>query len=224
RKLETDLQRELGRAARYQRQVSIVVLEATNLGLLREQFGAFLTDRLLQRLGESLAQGARDVDTLGAYKASGYTMILAEAHTEGAGVAARRMLAKAQPRDEHRRNLRIVVPRQRALRRLVTDERWLFESVEHKARREAFAEQHGQRPVEIEVRFRLSDNPESSMGFLRQIFCDAQTVDRHHLPIAVLPLDEHPRAFRLKTRVRYREHEAPIGPKDAAHGAHHRRE
>ena len=96
RKLETDLQRELGRAARYKRQVSIAVIEATNLGLLREQFGAFLTDRLLQRLGESLAQGARDVDTLGAYKGSGYTMILAEAHTEGAAVAARRMLAKAQ--------------------------------------------------------------------------------------------------------------------------------
>src|SRR5438105_5000823 len=42
RKLETDLQRELGRAARYKRQVSIAVIEATNLGLLREQFGAFL--------------------------------------------------------------------------------------------------------------------------------------------------------------------------------------
>jgi diguanylate cyclase (GGDEF)-like protein len=96
RKLETDLQRELGRAARYKRQVSIAVIEATNLRLLREQFGAFLTDRLLQRLGESLAEGARDVDTLGAYKQSGYTMILAEAHTEGAAVAARRMLAKAQ--------------------------------------------------------------------------------------------------------------------------------
>jgi diguanylate cyclase (GGDEF)-like protein len=96
RKLETDLQRELTRASRYKRQLSIVVIEATNLALLREQFGGFLSDRLLQRLGESLAQGARDVDTLGAYKESGYTMILDEAHTEGASVAARRLLAKAQ--------------------------------------------------------------------------------------------------------------------------------
>src|SRR5205085_10458362 len=96
RKVEADLQRELTRAVRHKREVSIVTIEATNLRLLREQFGAFLTDRLLQRLGESLAQGARDVDTLGAYKGSGYTMILAEAHTEGAAVAARPMLAKAQ--------------------------------------------------------------------------------------------------------------------------------
>ncbi len=96
RKLETDLQRELSRAARYKRESSIVVIEATNLRLLREQFGKFLTERLLQRLGESLAQRARDVDTLGAYKESGYTMILTEAHTEGAAVAARRLLAAAQ--------------------------------------------------------------------------------------------------------------------------------
>ena len=96
RKLETDLQREVSRAARYKREVSIIVIEATNLRLLRERFGKFLTDRLLQRLGESLAQGARGIDTLGAYKDSGYTMILTEAHTEGAGVAARRLLAAAQ--------------------------------------------------------------------------------------------------------------------------------
>jgi diguanylate cyclase (GGDEF)-like protein len=95
RKLETDLQRELARAQRYKRQVAIVVIEATNLRLLREQFGRFLTDRLLQRMGETLAENARDVDILGAYKESGYTMILAEAQVEGAAIAARRMLATA---------------------------------------------------------------------------------------------------------------------------------
>ncbi len=96
KKLESDLQRELARAARYKREVSIVVIEATNLWLLRERFGRFLTERLLQRLGESLAQNARDIDTIGAYKESGYTMILAEAHSGGAAVAARRLLATAQ--------------------------------------------------------------------------------------------------------------------------------
>ena len=95
-KLETDLQRELTRAARFKREVSIVVIEATNLRLLHDQFGRFLTDRLLQRLGESLAQNARDIDVIGAYKDSGYTMILAEAQLEGAAAAARRLLASAQ--------------------------------------------------------------------------------------------------------------------------------
>ncbi len=96
RKIEADLQRELARAARFKRDVSIAVVEATNLGLLRERFGAFLTDRLLQRLGEALAQNARDIDVIGAYKASGYTMILTEAALDGAEIAVRRMLAIAR--------------------------------------------------------------------------------------------------------------------------------
>ena len=96
RKIEADLQRELARAERYKREVSIAVIEATNLTLLRERFGAFLTDRLLQRLGESLAQNARDIDVIGAFKESGYTMILTEASPEGAESAARRLLAIAK--------------------------------------------------------------------------------------------------------------------------------
>lgn len=95
RKVETDLQRELARAERYRREVSIVVIQATNLRLLREQFGSFLADRLLQRLGEVLAENARNVDEIGAYRDSGYTMILTEAEPEAATVAARRLLALA---------------------------------------------------------------------------------------------------------------------------------
>ncbi len=96
RKLESDLQKEVARAARYHHQVSIAVVEATNLRLLRERFGDFLTDRLLQRLGGALAQDARDIDVIGAYKDSGYTMILTEASSEGAATAAERLLRTAQ--------------------------------------------------------------------------------------------------------------------------------
>jgi diguanylate cyclase (GGDEF)-like protein len=96
RKLEAELQRELTRAVRYKREVSICVIEATNLRLLRERFGRFLTDRLLQRLGEGLAQHARDVDVIGAYKESGYTMILMEAASEGAAIAAERLMETAR--------------------------------------------------------------------------------------------------------------------------------
>lgn len=95
RKLESELQRELGRAQRYRRDLSIAVIEATNLRLLREQFGAFLTERLLQRLGEALAQHSREIDVLGSYKESGYTMILTEAASEGAATAVRRLLETA---------------------------------------------------------------------------------------------------------------------------------
>ena len=96
RKLETELQRELTRSTRYKREVSIVVIEATNLRLLTERFGEFLVQRFVQRLGEALAQHSRDIDVIGAYKDSGYVMVLSEAGAEGAGLAAQRLLAHAQ--------------------------------------------------------------------------------------------------------------------------------
>ena len=96
RKIEADLQRELARSERYKRNVSIAVVEATNLRLLRERFGAFLTDQLLQRVGESLAQNARDIDLIGAYKESGYTMVLTEASSQGAESASIRLAAIAR--------------------------------------------------------------------------------------------------------------------------------
>ena len=96
RKLESELQRELSRAERFHREVAIAVIEATNLRLLRERFGAFLTDRLLQRLGGVLAQNSRDIDVIGAYKESGYTMILTEASATGAALAAGRLLSHAR--------------------------------------------------------------------------------------------------------------------------------
>ncbi len=96
RKLETDLQKELSRAVRYHREVAIAVIEATNLRLLRERFGRVLTDQMLQRLGAALARSSREIDVIGAYKESGYTMILTEASAEAAAAAAARLLAIAQ--------------------------------------------------------------------------------------------------------------------------------
>lgn len=105
RKVEVELQRELARAARYKRAVSICVVEATNLTLLRERFGSELTDRLLERLGESLAQHAREIDVIGAYKESGYAMMLTEANAADAATAAQRLLdvAASIERDENER-------------------------------------------------------------------------------------------------------------------------
>ena len=95
RKVEGELQRELARAQRYARDVSICVIEATNLKLLRERFGGALTDRLYERLGAALSQQARDVDIIGAYKESGYTMVLTEASASGVESAADRLLSVA---------------------------------------------------------------------------------------------------------------------------------
>ncbi|MBI5289972.1 MAG: diguanylate cyclase [Chloroflexi bacterium] len=96
RKTEIELQRELMRAERYRREASICVIEATNLRLLRERFGPGLVEGLYDRVGQALAQHSRDIDVLGQYKSSGYTMILSEASPEAAALATTRLLAIAQ--------------------------------------------------------------------------------------------------------------------------------
>ena len=95
RKFETELSRELSRADRYRHEASVVVVEATNLRLLRDRFGRFLVDQLVQALGEQLAEHSRDIDVIGAYKDTGYAMILTEATTDGAANAAERLLTAA---------------------------------------------------------------------------------------------------------------------------------
>lgn len=96
RKTEVELQRELLRAERYSREASICVIEASNLGILRDRFGTSLVEALLERVGKTLALHSRDIDAIGAYKESGYTMILSEASPEGAKLATRRLLRIAQ--------------------------------------------------------------------------------------------------------------------------------
>jgi diguanylate cyclase (GGDEF)-like protein len=96
RKLDSELEKELARAARYKHEVSLVVIEATNLRLLRERFGTFLTEQLLQRLGAALAENARDIDVIGAYKQSGYAMIVTQAAPDAARAAAERLLSIAE--------------------------------------------------------------------------------------------------------------------------------
>ena len=78
RKTETELQREIMRADRFKRDVSICIIEATNLRLLRERFGPALTEQVLERAGEALAAQSRDIDVIGQYKESGFTMVLSE--------------------------------------------------------------------------------------------------------------------------------------------------
>ena len=95
RKTVDELQREIMRAERFKRDVSICVIEATNLRLLRERFGAELTQQLLDRTGETLAAHSRDIDVIGQYKSSGFTMVLSETSAEGVRQAAQRLLAAA---------------------------------------------------------------------------------------------------------------------------------
>lgn len=95
RKTVTELQREIMRADRFNRDVSVCIVEATNLRLLRERFGPALTEQVLERAGETLASQSRDIDVIGQYKDSGFTMVLSEVSLDGIQLAARRLQAAA---------------------------------------------------------------------------------------------------------------------------------
>lgn len=95
RKTDAELQREIMRAERFKRDVSICVVEATNLRLLRERFGPELTQRVLENAGATLAAQSRDIDVIGQYKETGFTMVLSEVSAEGVRQASRRLVAAA---------------------------------------------------------------------------------------------------------------------------------
>jgi diguanylate cyclase (GGDEF)-like protein len=95
RKTVAELQREIMRAERFKRDVSICVIEATNLRLLRERFGPQLTQDLLDQTGELLAAHSREIDVIGQYKETGFTMVLSETSAEGVRQASRRLVAAA---------------------------------------------------------------------------------------------------------------------------------
>jgi PleD family two-component response regulator len=71
------------------------VIEATNLRLLRERFGARLPEELLELVGATLSRHSRDIDVIGQYKQSGFTMVLSEVSADGVRQASRRLLLAA---------------------------------------------------------------------------------------------------------------------------------
>lgn len=92
RRLTEQMERELGRAIRHERPLSVLVLRVANLEDVHERFGRFLAERLLRRLGAILSEQIRSSDFLGSYREDGFAVIMAETSAEAASQAAGRLL------------------------------------------------------------------------------------------------------------------------------------
>lgn len=92
RRFAEQFERELERANRHQRPLSILLVRLANLQEIRAQLGRFLADRLLRTIGAILSDQIRGSDFLGAYGEDGFALIMAEADAEAAAQAAQRLL------------------------------------------------------------------------------------------------------------------------------------
>ena len=87
------LTKEIRRAERHKRPLSVILVRLRNLGDLKARYGRFLADQLLRQTGRRLAQTMRDTDFLGAFHEDGFAGILVEADAGGAQRARERVLS-----------------------------------------------------------------------------------------------------------------------------------
>lgn len=92
RRFAEQFERELGRANRHQRPLSILLVRVANFQEVRTQLGRFLAERLLRRIGAILSEQIRGSDFLGAYGDDGFALIMAEANAAAAAEAAQRLM------------------------------------------------------------------------------------------------------------------------------------
>jgi len=92
RRFADEFERELGRANRHQRPLSILLVRVGNFQEMRVQLGRFLADRLLRRIGAILSEQIRGSDFLGAYGEDGFALIMAEANSAAAAEGAHRLM------------------------------------------------------------------------------------------------------------------------------------
>jgi diguanylate cyclase (GGDEF)-like protein len=99
--LRLQLQREVSRAHRYERQAGLALITLSNENEYRTRFGGFLADQILRRLGSQLMQSIRDTDTLGALDGA-FAIIHAETSLDGTNISAGRLVTAAERMIAHR--------------------------------------------------------------------------------------------------------------------------
>jgi diguanylate cyclase (GGDEF)-like protein len=92
RRFNEQLNREISRARRHQRSLSVLLLRVQNFQDLRLRFGRFLAERLLRQIGATMEETMRYTDFLGAYNDDGFAGLLVEADQASAARARDRVL------------------------------------------------------------------------------------------------------------------------------------
>ncbi|MBC7172984.1 MAG: GGDEF domain-containing protein [Polyangiaceae bacterium] len=98
--------REVARAVRYGRPLSVVVFELEGMRAINERFGYTAGDRALREAALTLRAALRTHDLVGRYGDTAFALLLPETDREGAAVVVHRCLdrlrALALPEDPHR--------------------------------------------------------------------------------------------------------------------------
>src|SRR5690606_33963091 len=84
RQLDMSLEKEFGRAARYQRPISIMMVDIDHFKAVNDTHGHPVGDEVLRQLGRLLTQGLRIHDTIGRYGGEEFLAILPETRGVGA--------------------------------------------------------------------------------------------------------------------------------------------
>jgi diguanylate cyclase (GGDEF)-like protein len=92
RRFLEQLAREVRRAQRHGRPLSVLLLRILNVEELRGRYGRFLAEQLLRQVASRLDDAMRDTDFLGASREDGFAAILVETDQSGAERAEERLL------------------------------------------------------------------------------------------------------------------------------------
>lgn len=107
------LEREMARAERVGKPLSIARVDLDHLGAINETHGQAAGDIALKRFAQAAASALRDVDHLGRYGGKGFLILMPDTNQGGAVIAAERVRAAVArepvPEVEGRRNLSCTV-------------------------------------------------------------------------------------------------------------------
>lgn len=99
-RFQEQLGREIQRAQRHKRSLSVLLLRVENYQDLRSRFGRFLAERALRQVAGAVEDAMRTTDFLGAFNVDGFAAILVEADATAAERARERLssaLAEVKP-------------------------------------------------------------------------------------------------------------------------------
>ncbi|MGD8813183.1 MAG: diguanylate cyclase [Anaerolineales bacterium] len=94
RKLMEDLEREIERARRYDRALSLVMIDLDNLKHINDTRGHHEGDRVLKHVADTIASGARKSDLVTRYGGDEFLILLPEADLKAATRVAKRICAR----------------------------------------------------------------------------------------------------------------------------------
>lgn len=83
--------REVARARRHGRQLSVMYIDLDDLGQINTAHGRAAGDRVLQAVGAALSKGCRSEDFLWYHGEDEFAILLSETDADGAGIVARRL-------------------------------------------------------------------------------------------------------------------------------------